>query len=176
MNLNQLSQLLEDAIPPLDSWDPDFCGDMPIEIKKDGSWHYMNSPINRTTMVRLFSRVLIFESGAYYLKTPIEKVKIKVEDAPFVITDWNWQKSEQDNILCCIDNLGRKHLLGKNHPLVLKCDPLEKTKDIELPYLTLNFGLTAKISRNVYYQWAEFAQEINSKFFIYSAGEKFQLG
>jgi len=176
MNLSELSKLLEAGTPPLDSWDPDYCGEMPIEIKKDGSWHYMNSPIDRKSMVKLFATVLIKESNEYFLKTPVEKVKIQVEDAPFLITDWNWQKSEQGDVLCCIDNLGRKYLLCQKHPLILKADDSTQSQDIQLPYLVLNHGLTAKISRNVYYQWAEIAKQIDDKFYINSANELFLFG
>ncbi|PAJ74807.1 hypothetical protein CJF42_08335 [Pseudoalteromonas sp. NBT06-2] len=171
-----LSELLEVGTPPLDTWDPDYCGEMPIEIKKNGSWHYMNSPIDRKSMVKLFSTVLIQESNEYFLKTPVEKIKIQVEDAPFLITDWNWQKSEQGDVLCCIDNLGRKYLLCKNHPLTLKENNSEGKKGTLLPYLILNHGLTAKVSRNVYYQWAQLAKKINNKFYIKSANELFLLG
>jgi len=176
MNLSELSKLLEAGTPPLDSWDPDYCGEMPIEIKKDGSWHYMNSPIDRISMVKLFATVLIQESNEYFLKTPVEKIKIQVEDAPFLITDWNWQNSEQGDILCCIDNLGRKYLLCNNHPLILKNNDSTQSQDIQLPYLALSHGLTAKISRNVYYQWAEFAKHIDDKFYINSANELFLFG
>lgn len=176
MNLSELSKLLEAGIPPLDSWDPDYCGEMPIEIKKDGTWHYMGSPINRISMVKLFATVLIQESNEYFLKTPVEKIKIQVEDAPFLITDWHWQKSEQGDVLCCIDNLGRQYLLCQNHPLILKTNNSTNNKDAKLPYLTLNHGLTAKINRNVYYQWAEVAKKIDNKFYMESANELFLLG
>jgi len=149
---------------------------MPIEIKQDGSWHYMNSPIDRESMVKLFASVLIQESNEYFLKTPIEKIKIQVEDAPFLITDWNWQKTKQGDVLCCIDNLDRQYLLCHKHPLILKTASSTNHKETQLPYLILNHGVTAKINRNVYYQWAEFAQEIDNQFFIKSANELFLLG
>lgn len=175
MNLSELSKLLEAGTPPLDSWDPDYCGEMPIEIKKDGSWHYLNSPIARASLVKLFASVLINESGVNYLKTPVEKIKIQVEDAPFLIVDWNWQQSDEGDILCCIDNLGRNYLLCNQHDLTLKNDNSVNNHAL-LPYLALNHGLTAKISRNVYYQWAEIAKTIDDKFYIQSANKLFLLG
>jgi len=176
MNLSELSKLLEAGIPPLETWDPEFCGEIPIEIKKDGAWYYMNSLITRESMVKLFAKVLIQESGEYYLKTPVEKIKIQVEDAPFLITDWNWQKSDNGDVLCCIDNLGRAYLLCQNHPLILKTNDLENDKGTQLPYLVLNHGLIAKISRNVFYQWAELAKQIDDEFYINSANKMYLLG
>ncbi len=171
MDLNQLSLHLEGKIPPLDSWDPPFCGDMPIEIKKDGRWYYMDSEITRLSLVKLFATVLIKEGADYFLKTPVEKVRIKVEDAPFMITSWQLLGADTGQVMSCIDNLDRKHLLNDKHPLSLK-----QVNNLNLPYLCLHHGLTAKISRNVYYQWADLAQEINGEFFIHSANKKYKIG
>ena len=76
----------KNELPPVDKWNPDFCGDMDLVIKRDGTWHYQNSPIGRQRLVKLFSTVLKKEGDNYFLVTPVEKLGIKVEDAPFLVT------------------------------------------------------------------------------------------
>ena len=95
MNLSALSQQLEGVIPPLDTWDPPYCGEMDILIKADGTWHYHGTPITRLRLVKLFAKVLIKDRNDYFLKTPAEKVKISVEDAPFLIVNWHSTQTEQ---------------------------------------------------------------------------------
>ena len=78
------------GLPPVDKWNPDFCGDLDMEIKSDGTWFYMGTPIGRQPLVRLFSTVLRKdEDGKTYLVTPVEKVGIRVEDAPFLGVELN---------------------------------------------------------------------------------------
>lgn len=75
----------QEGIPPLEQWNPEFCGDIDMRIARDGRWYYEGSPIGREAMVRMFSRVLWKEGDKYFLKTPVEKVGIQVEDVPFQV-------------------------------------------------------------------------------------------
>ena len=75
-------------LPPVDQWNPPFCGDIDMEIRRDGTWFYNGTPIGRPRMVRLFSTILKREGDKYFLVTPVEKVGIRVEDAPFVAQDF----------------------------------------------------------------------------------------
>ena len=76
----------EGSLPPVDDWNPPLCENVQMKISRDGKWYFMDSPIGREKMVSLFSTVLRFdEDGNYYLVTPVEKIKIEVEDKPFVI-------------------------------------------------------------------------------------------
>ncbi len=76
------------GLPPVDRWNPPFCGDIDMEIRADGTWFYMGTPIGREALVRLFSTVLRRdEDGKTYLVTPVEKVGIRVEDAPFLAVE-----------------------------------------------------------------------------------------
>ena len=84
--LQQLGEHSETGYPPVDQWQPEFCGDMDMRIARNGQWFYMGTPIGRQRMVNLFSRVLWMEEGKYFLKTPVEKIGIQVDDAPFHIT------------------------------------------------------------------------------------------
>ena len=82
------------ALPHVDKWNPEFCGDIDIQIKHDGTWFYMGTPIGRKPLVKLFSSVLKREDDNYFLVTPVEKVGIQVEDVPFIITQWQKENSK----------------------------------------------------------------------------------
>src|SRR5690606_13896366 len=74
-----------DRLPPVESWDPPYCGDIGMRIRADGTWLYQNSPIGRKALVKLFSRILRKDAnGRTYLVTPVERVDVAVEDAPFL--------------------------------------------------------------------------------------------
>lgn len=177
MDLQALTKQIETLgkAPPFDQWDPTNCGEIDIEIKSDGTWFHNGCPIGRIGLVKLFAQVLVYEEGAYYLKTPIEKMQIKVADTPFVITQWEKHTTDQGDAIEVSSNLDHKAILSAQHPLQI-------VSDNEEPHLvvTLHRGLTAKVHRNVYYQWVEFAQEKNinnkSHLVIHSAGQDFSLG
>ena len=76
-----------DGLPPVHLWEPDYCGDIGLHIARDGQWYYAGSPIGRKRLVRLFSTILRHDDdGEHYLVTPVEKIRVGVEDAPFVAT------------------------------------------------------------------------------------------
>ncbi len=162
MDLLQLQQqLLNHAEPstswPPADWQPPFCGDLPIRISRDGQWFYQDSPINRPNLIKLFSTVLHRHQGEYLLTTPVESVRIQVDDAPFMLIDWQWLDSEQGPQLQVRDTIDRLYLIGSEYPLQLQAEP--STGQL-LPYLQLARGLTAKFSRNCYYQLVAQAQLI----------------
>lgn len=72
------------GLPPVHLWNPDFCGDIDMRIARDGTWYYLGTPIGRKPMVKLFSTIIRRDGDDYFLITPVEKVGIKVDDAPFV--------------------------------------------------------------------------------------------
>lgn len=175
MDLLQLQQQLVNqaqpsiAWPPAD-WQPPFCGDFPIRISRDGQWFYQQSPINRPELIKLFSTVLHRRQDDYLLTTPVESVRIQVDDAPFVLIDWQWLDSEQGPQLQVRDNIDRLYLIGSEYPLQLQAEP--NTGQL-LPYLQLARGLTAKFSRNCFYQLAAQAQLIEAEqgdFFVLQSG------
>ena len=84
----EISQMDDSVLPPVHLWDPPLCENVDMRIDREGRWYFMNSPIGRERMVKLFSRVLRFDDdGFYYLVTPIEKIRLFVEDKPFLIID-----------------------------------------------------------------------------------------
>ena len=146
------------ALPPVDKWDPDFCGDIDLQIKHDGSWFYMGTPIGRKPLVKLFASVLKREEDQYFLVTPVEKVGIVVEDAPFIITEWQ----RQDNKLVLTTNIGDILAVSSDHPIELFED---KKTSAKLPYVLVRRNLWARLHQNVFYQLAELGNEqsVNGK-------------
>ena len=177
MKIEQLQASLKgaDKRPPVEKWDPPFCGDMDISIKADGQWLYMGTPISRMPLVKLFASVLTRRDGEYYLVTPVEKVRIKVEDAPFVVTQWRQQQVEGKNAILFTTNVDDEYLLSEDHALALP------EKDQQAPlYLNIHRTLQAAIHRNVYYQLAELAEpgeaDGQACWMVHSLGEDFVLG
>ena len=161
----------EKKMPPVELWDPPFCGDIDLEIKSDGSWFYNGTIFKRLSLVKLFASVLKKEQGKYFLVTPVEKVGIVVEDAPFLITQWQWL-DEQKTTMKLTSNLDDSFILNADHPL-------EISQDGSL-YVNVRRNLPAKIHRNVYYQWVDLAHEEESdngtELVFFSAEARFSLG
>ena len=157
MDLNNLVQQIDslESEPPFELWNPPNCGNIDMVIKSDGTWWYMGTPINRMKLVKLFANVLIKENSKYFLKTPAEKIGITVEDAPFVIIDWQTLPTNMGAALEVTSNLGQKVILSKQHPIKVNTSNPEQPK----LYVELYRGLTAKVHRNVYYQWVNISQE-----------------
>lgn len=134
---------------PLASWNPPFCGDIDLTIKRDGSWWYQGTPIGREAMVRLFARVLWQEEGRYFLKTPVEKIGIQVEDVPFLVTELAQEPSEQGPLLVFTTCTGDRVVASEQHPLRILIDPGSQQP---APYLLIRFGMEGRLSRSVFYQ------------------------
>jgi hypothetical protein len=162
-----------DKLPPVELWDPDFCGDIDMQIKHDGSWHYMGTPIGRKALVRLFSTVLKREGDKYYLVTPVEKVGIQIADTPFIVTQWQ----QQDDQIIFSTQTDDSFVVGPEHPVELQRDKV--TGDL-LPYARVRRNLWARLHQNVFYQLAELGNEqqiIDEAHLVVSSGTySFSLG
>lgn len=172
MSLNRLvSELEKHQHAPTELWDPPYCGEIPIHIASNGDWFYQGSQIKRQALVKLFASVLIVESDEYFLVTPAEKVKITVEDTPFLIVDWQQFEEEGQQLMLLTTNIGDTLVLSSEHPLIMKEG---------VPYIVMQRGLTARVHRNVFYQWVSFAQsrvlDGQEQWYLSSAGETFVLG
>ncbi|WP_339861127.1 DUF1285 domain-containing protein [Paremcibacter congregatus] len=161
------------GLPPVHLWNPDFCGDIDMHIKRDGSWDYMGTPIARPAMVRLFSTILRHdEDGKYYLVTPVEKVGIRVDDAPFVAVELRVENPGKDQILHFRTNVDDVVTLDADHPLTVTHAPDGEPS----PYILVRDRLQALIARPVYYQLAEMMEEKNGDYGVWSRGQFFPLG
>ncbi len=165
------------GVPPVDKWNPDYCGDIDMHILRDGTWLYGGTPIERPAMVTLFSTVLWKEGDEYFLKTPVEKVGIKVDDVPFHFIHVEKTADERGKALCFISRTGDRVIASPEHPIRVKSDPLTGEPS---PYLSVRFGMEGLISRAIFYDLVEQAHEeiIDgiAHLVISSAGEKFILG
>lgn len=136
------------GLPPVHLWNPPFCGDLDLVIKRDGTWHYLGTPIGRAPLVRLFSTILKREGDRYFLVTPVEKVGITVEDAPFVAVD----VEAQGNDLVFETNVGDRVAAGEGHAIRVALDP--KTGE-PAPYVHIRAGLEARIDRKTFYRMVD---------------------
>ena len=178
MSLEKISEQLgavsnekASKIPPVELWDPPYCGQIDITIKANGDWFYNGTVFKRLPLVKLFASVLKKEEDDYFLVTPVEKVKITVEQAPFVLTQWKWQNPEQ-TIMVVSTNVDDEFILDVHHPLAF-----DEQGDL---VVTVRRNLQAKIHRNVFYQWVEIAREVETtkgtELIFTSADCNFSLG
>ncbi len=151
MSLNSLIDQLKQqkSRPDLSQWHPSYCGEIDIVIKADGQWFYQGTPFKRQRLVKLLSSVLLKEQNDYFLITPVEKIKITVEDAPFVLTQWQWSSGAETEMVVST-NVDDTFILNSEHPVRLTAD--------DKLYVTVRDNLEARVHRNVYYQWIELAQ------------------
>jgi uncharacterized protein len=165
------------GLPPVERWNPPFCGDLDMEIRSDGTWFYMGTPIGRQPLVRLFSTVLRKDDdGKTYLVTPVEKVGIRVQDAPFVAVEMAVGGGESDRQLTFRTNVGDVAEAGPEHTLRFEI----KGENNELkPYLHIRGNLEALVSRPVMYDLVELGEHIEiegvSMFTVRSGGVLFPV-
>jgi hypothetical protein len=154
LSLAEVAQLAaEQKLPPVDKWNPSHCGDSEMRIARDGTWFHQGSPIGRAAMVRLFSTILRREpDGGYVLVTPVEKLDIEVEDAPFTAVEMKAEGSGKDATLAFRLNTGDLVTAGPDHPL-----RFADGEDGPRPYLHVRGGLEALVARPVFYDLAEMA-------------------
>lgn len=138
------------GLPPVHLWNPPFCGDIDMEIRRDGTWFYLGTPIGRLPLVRLFSTILKLEDGKYFLVTPVEKVGIRVVDAPFVAVDC----SAEDGRLTFTTNVGDEVTADADHPIRVTRDASGEPS----PYVMVRAGLEALIDRKTFYRLVDIAR------------------
>ena len=154
LSLDEIARFAEARkLPPVESWNPSHCGPSAMRIARDGTWFHEGSPIGRPAMVRLFSTILRREEdGRFVLVTPVEKLDIEVEDAPFAAVEVKSEGEGQDRRLAFRLNTGDVVVAGRDHPL--RFEPGEVGPR---PYLAVRRGLDALIARPVYYELATIA-------------------
>jgi hypothetical protein len=173
-----LADIPGDKVPPVHLWNPEFCGDIDMRIARDGSWHYMKTPIGRPRMVRLFSRVLRHDAdGRYYLVTPVEKLGITVDDAPFVAVELVATGGGRDQVLTFRTNVDDVVTADREHPIRVAIDP--ETGEPS-PYVLVRDRLEALINRPVFYQMVELgvveARGGSDLYGVWSSGVFFAIG
>ena len=155
--------------PPVHLWDPPHTGDIDIRIARDGTWFHEGTVIEREALVRLFASILKREGDRHFLVTPVEKVGIVVEDAPFLAIDME----RGDDALTFETNVGDRVTAGPENAIRVEED-LETGEPS--PYLHVRRGLEARIDRKTFYRLAEIAEEEGGRFVVRSRGAAFDIG
>lgn len=161
------------GLPPVHLWNPPHCGDIDIRIARDGVWFHEGTPIGREALVRLFSTILRRDPDGFHLVTPVEKMRITVEDAPFIAV----RVDRDGEALRFVTNVGDEVEAGPDHAIRVEEDPATGEPR---PYLHVRRGLEALIARPVFYELVEMAVERATqdgpRFCVASNGAWFPVG
>ncbi len=162
---------------PVEQWDPPYCGDIGLEIDARGDWHYQNSAITRSALAELFSSVLRCEKdGKHYLVTPVEKVAVKVADAPFLALEMQVDGAGADQRLTFRTNVDDVVVAGPDHPLLFRGE--ESSGGLK-PYLRVRGRLYARLTRAVYFDLVELVEvcegSTDDSFAVVSGGKTFPI-
>lgn len=175
--LAQIPMLGKKGFPPVHLWNPPCCGVIDMRIARDGSWFYLGTPIGRKPMVKLFSSIIRRDGDEYFLVTPVEKVGIQVDDAPFVVVSLQVEGAGEAQVLRFTSNVEDEVEAGAKHPLRFAIDPLTQEPS---PYVLMRSNLEALILRSVFYQLVDLAQprEIDGRIWlgVWSGGVFFPIG
>lgn len=164
------------GLPPVHLWHPEFCGDLDMRIARDGTWFYLGTPIGRKPLVKLFSSILRKDGDDYFLVTPVEKVGITVDDAPFVAIDFEVSGTGKTQSITFTTQVDDVATAGPNNPIRVMRDP--KTGEPS-PYILIRANLQALIDRKSFYRLVDIGTHLDiggTRWFgIWSGGEFFQI-
>ena len=176
LDVSQLAEYANDNLPPVHLWKPESCGDMDLIIKANGQWLHEGNPIKRPAMVKMFSRILWQEAGEHFLVTPVEKVRIQVEDAPFLIAHMKVIDNDEGKSLAFVTSVGDQLMLGEEETTLWMAD----FKGEAHPYVSVRYGMKALIHRNIFYDLVELGEEVEIEgelhICVMSKGQYFSLG
>ncbi len=144
------------GLPPVERWNPPFCGDLDMRIAADGAWYYLNTPIGRPALIKLFASVLRREGEKYYLVTPVEKCGIQVDDAPFLAVELNVEEHSAGRVLNFRTNVDDWVACGADHPL--RFTPEVGTGGLR-PYVLVRRNLWAKVTRSLLFDLVALGEE-----------------
>ncbi len=144
--------------PPVECWNPPFCGDLDMRIATDGTWFYLKTPIGRPALVKLFASVLKREGENYFLVTPVEKCGIRVDDAPFLAVELSVERGGIGQVLNFRTNVDDWVSCGPQH--MLRFEPEAGTGGLK-PYLHVRRDLWAKVTRALFFDLVELGEERN---------------
>jgi hypothetical protein len=160
------------GLPPVESWDPPFCGDLDIRISRDGTWFYLGTPIGRPELARLFSTILKREGDQYFLVTPVEKVGIRVDDVPFLAVDFDVTGDGMSQVLSFATSMGDRAVAGPDNPIRVARDAATGEP---APYVHVRAGLEARIDRKSFYRLVDIGAHHDGWFGLWSGGAFFPV-
>ena len=149
------AEVTKGGLPPVESWNPPFCGDLDMRIARDGTWFYLGTPIGRPALVKLFSSIIRKDGISYFLVTPVEKVGITVDDAPFVAIDFDAAGAGQAQKLRFETHVGDRFVAGPEHPIRVTYDETGEPS----PYVLVRRNLEALIDRKSFYRLVDLGVE-----------------
>jgi uncharacterized protein len=174
LSLAEIARLAEERrLPPVEKWNPAHCGDSAMRIARDGTWFHQGTPIGRKELVRLFSTILRKDGADYVLVTPAEKMRIAVEDAPFLAVLMDVEGEGRKQILSFTTNVGDETVAGPDNPIRVETDPATEQP---APYVHVRRGLEAKIARSVFYRLVDLAVVDGDRLGVWSGGVFFPIG
>lgn len=166
----------EKGPPPVHLWNPEFCGDLDMRIARDGTWWYLGTPMGRKELVKLFSSIIRKDGEDYFLVTPVEKVGITVDDAPFVAIDFEVIGEGRDQVITFVTHVDDEAVAGPDNPIRVARDP--ETGEPS-PYVLIRANLEALIDRKSFYRLVEIGThedvEGESWFGVWSSGQFFPI-
>ena len=157
------------GLPPVHLWHPEHCGEIDILVRADGTWMHEGSPIGRRELVRLFSTVLRKDPDGYHLVTPVEKMRIRVEDLPFRAV----AMERRGDALVFTTDVGDAVTADADNPIVVETDPATGEP---APRIHVRRGLEARIARSIFYDLVEMAEVVDDRLTVRSSGQTFALG
>jgi len=161
------------GLPPVERWNPPFCGDIDMRIAADGTWFYMNSPIGRKPLVKLFSSILrLDEDGKYYLVTPVEKCGIKVDDAPLFAIRMSVEGQGREQTIKLETQVDDEVVIGPEHPMRVADEA--GTGGLK-PYVLVRRNLEALVSRALFYDLVALGVVEGYWFGVWSSGQFFPM-
>ena len=161
------------GLPPVERWNPPFCGDIDMRIAADGTWFYMNSPIGRKPLVKLFSSILrLDEDGKYYLVTPVEKCGIKVDDAPLFAIRLSVEGQGREQTIKLETQVDDEVVIGPKHPMRVADEA--GTGGLK-PYVLVRRNLEALVSRALFYDLVALGVVEGEWFGVWSSGQFFPM-
>jgi hypothetical protein len=161
------------AVPPVERWNPAFCGDIDIVIEADGTWRHERARMTREALVKLFASVLRKdEDGETYLVTPAERMRITVKDAPFVAVRADRAGEGQNQTIAFTTNVGDVVIAGPDHPIRVKTGENGEPR----PYVLVRGRLEALILRAPFFELVEWAETKDGRLGLWSGGASFDLG
>ncbi|SFR38493.1 DUF1285 domain-containing protein [Litoreibacter janthinus] len=164
-------EVTKGGMPPVDKWNPPFCGDLDMRIARDGTWFYLGTPIGRAGLVKLFSSIIRKDGDDYFLVTPVEKVGIIVDDAPFVAIDFDVAGDGEDQNLTFETHVGDQFVAGPEHPIRVAYDADGEPS----PYVLVRRNLEALIDRKSFYRLVDLGVHRNEWFGVWSGGKFFPI-
>ena len=162
----------EQHLPPVELWNPTHCGDAGLEILRDGTWLHEGTRMTRESLVRLFASILRKDAdGETYLVTPVEKIRVRVEDAPFLAVRADRDGRGREQSLVFTTNVGDVVVAGPERPI-----RVSYTDDEPRPYVLVRGRLEARILRAPFYEMIEWSERRDGVLGIWSGGVWFELG